>query len=196
MKDDETAITLNFQGLFKFTEGENYLYDSAHAKSEGIYIWTIKDEENRINYVHYIGKTSSFGKRQKEHLIQMAGLNYRIIDPDFARQGIEKIIWNGVWRDKTSNAVANLLNSYDKVSIKVIAYIGLINVHFAPTAFEAHLRKHSEGCLSWNFRNNYPNLKTFYPDDNRTMAKAQRLGKQLIVNLPEEIAGIDREQII
>lgn len=126
----------------------------------------------------------------------MAGLNYRIIDPDFARQGIEKIIWNGVWRDKTSNAVANLLNSYDKVSIKAIAYIGLINVHFAPTAFEAHLRKHIEGCLSWNFRNNYPNLKTFYPDDNRTMAKAQRLGKQLIVNLPEEIAGIDREQII
>ena len=190
------TITLDFFGPFKFTKGDKYLYDKDLVKSEGIYIWTIKDEKNNLNLVCYVGETVSFGKRQKEHLIQMTGLNYRIIDPDLARQGIERIIWNGMWRDKSPNAVATLLENYDEVSKKVTEYIGLINVYFAPTTFETHFRRHIEGCLGWNFRNNYPDLKTFYPDDNHVGTKAQRLGQKLIVNLPEDIAGIDREQII
>jgi len=190
------AITLDFFEPLKFIKGDNYLYDTEFVKSEGIYIWTIKDDKSGNNYIHYLGETVSFGKRQKEHLIQMTGLNYRIIDPDLARQGIEKIIWNGMWRDKSSNAVTTLLDNYNEVTKKVVDYIGLINVYFAPTTFETHLRRHIEGCLGWNFRNKYPDLKTFYPDDNHVGTKSHRLGQRLIVNLPENIAGIDREQTI
>ncbi|MEO6038670.1 MAG: hypothetical protein ABIQ93_09675 [Saprospiraceae bacterium] len=194
--DHGQTISLDFFGPFKFIKGEFYLFESAFVKSEGIYIWTIKDEKNNQNFVHYVGETVSFGKRQKEHLIQITGLNYRIIDADLAKQGIEKIIWNGMWRDRTPNAVATLLDNYTEVSKKVVDYIGLINVYFAATTLEKHLRKHIEGCLGWNFRNNYPDHKTMYPDDNYVGIKAQRLGKNLLVNLPEEIVGIDREQII
>jgi len=190
------SITIDFNGPLKFHKGEYYLYNTDFLNSEGIYIWTIKNEKNGNNYVHYVGETASFGKRQKEHLIQMAGLNYRIIDADFARQGIEKIIWNGLWRDKSTNAVATLLENYNEVANKVIDYIRLINIYFAPTTFEKHIRRHVEGCLGWNLRNKYSNLKTFYPDDNHVGTKADRLGKKLIVNLPEPILGIDRELLI
>lgn len=190
------VIILNFHGAFKFTKGDNYLFNSDLITSEGIYIWSIKDEKNGLNFVHYIGETLSFGKRQREHLIHMTGLNYRIIDPESARQGVEKILWNGLWRDRTNNAVLNLLDNYGEISKKVLDYIGLINVYFAPTSFESSLRKHVEGCLGWNFRIKYPDFQTFYPNDNHVGSKDYRNGKKLIVNLPEEIAGIDREQII
>jgi hypothetical protein len=190
------SITLHFHGPFKFTSGENYLFNSEFAKDEGIYIWTIKDEKNNVNYVHYIGETSSFGKRQREHLLSITGLNYRIIDPFYARQGIEKIVWNGMWRDRSSTAFTTLLENYNEVSKTVIEYIGIINIYFAPTTIETYLRKHIEGCLGYNFRKNYPDLKIFYPDDNRVATKVERLGEKLILVLDDEIAGIDKEQTI
>ena len=50
-------ITLDFVGPLKFHKGKNYLFESELVNSEGIYIWTIKDERNGKNYVHYIGET-------------------------------------------------------------------------------------------------------------------------------------------
>lgn len=194
--EKEMTISLHFHGPLKFTKGDNYLFSTDYVKSEGIYIWTIKDEKSNVNYVHYVGETKSFGKRQREHLIQITGLNYRIIDPDLARKGIEKIIWNGMWRDKSSDAVATLLDNYDNVSKKVKEYIGLINIYFAPTNFETHMRRHIEGCIGGNFRNKYPSLRLFYPDDNQVQSKAQRLGIKVSIVTDERIAGIDNEQSI
>lgn len=191
-----TTTSLTFHGPFTFTRGDDYLFNTGFVKSEGIYIWTIKDEVDRLNYVHYIGETVCFGRRQREHLIQITGLNYRIIDADFARQGLEKIVWNGMWRDRTPNAVADLLENYNEVSKKVIDYIGLITIYFAPTTFELHLRRHIEGCIAWNFHSKYPDLKKFYPCDHPVRTRTQWLGQRLILDLPEDIAGIDREQII
>ena len=193
---NEKSITLDFIGPLKLTKGDEYLFHSKFVNSEGIYIWTVKDEKNKINYVHYIGETGSFGKRQREHLIQITGLNYRIIDPDYAKQGTEKIIWNGLWRDKSPHAVAKLLDNYNEVSKKVIEYIGLINIYFAPTSVEVYIRKHIEGCISWNLRKKYTDLNIFYPQDNKVGKKTKLLQQKLFVNLPEDIAGIDKEQII
>ena len=191
---ETTALT--FYGPFTFTRGEHYLFNTPFTKSEGIYIWTIKDGVDKINYVHYIGETVCFGRRQRQHLIQMTGLNYKIIDADFARQGLYKIVWNGMSHDKTSNAVADLLENYNEVSKKVTDYISLLNVYFAPTTFALRLRRHIEDCIGWNFRSKYPDLKKFYPDDNHVCTKSQRMGRTLVLNLPEDIAGIDREQIV
>lgn len=191
-----TTTALTFHGPFTFTKGDTYLFNTGFVKNEGIYIWTIKDEVDRLNYVHYIGETICFGRRQREHLIQITGLNYRIIDADFARQGLEKIVWNGMWRDRTPNAVADLLENYNEVSKKVVDYIGLITVYFAPTTLELHLRRHIEGCIAWNFYSKHPDLKKFYPGDHPIRPQTRWLGQRLILELPEDIAGIDREQII
>lgn len=184
---------LHFFGPFKFTRGSNYLFDSEYNKAEGVYIYTIKDELNERNLIHYIGETSSFAKRQREHLIQMTGLNYRILDPEKARQGIETTIWKGLWRDRTNAGVANLLDNYDTISQKVVEYIGLINVYFAPTTLPTDIRRHIEACIASNLRTNYPNLKTFYPDDNRTVMKKDRLGKTISITADEIISGLDTQ---
>ena len=114
MNDDKT-VKIHFHGPFGFDKGENYLFPSKIAGSGGIYIWTITDETNDINYIHYIGETYLFSKRHREHLLEITGLNYRIIDPVEAKHGREKVIWNGMWRDKTPDAAARLLENYDKV---------------------------------------------------------------------------------
>lgn len=196
ISDVSENIVLNFSRPLKFTRGDNYLFTSEYVKNEGIYIWTIKDELNNNNYVHYIGETLSLGQRQKEHIIHMTGLNYQILDAESAKKGIVEIWWNGMWRDKSPYAVSNMLENYKELSKKAVDYISLINVYFAPTSYEGHVRKHIEGCLGWNFRKNYPELKKFYPDDNHVGRKKQLLGRKLFVNLPEAIAGIDREQMI
>lgn len=191
-----TGVVLTFQGPFTFTKGPRYLFHSGLLKSEGIYIWTIKDEVDNVNYVHYVGETGYFARRQRQHLVQITGLNYPILDADFARQGLKKIIWNGMARDTSRNAAADLLESYNEVSKKVTAYASLINVYFAPTHLPLHQRRHIQDSIIWNFRTQYPELKRFYPDDSHACIKPQRLGQTLHVHLPETIAGIDREQPI
>jgi hypothetical protein len=196
--EQDNSINLHFHGPFKFTAGDNDLFKSEFARSEGIYIWTIKDEMNNANYVHYIGETFSFAKRMREHFTHIAGLNYRILEPAAARQGIELRIWNGMWKDKTASAVANVLERYEEVTERVVEYVGLINVYFAPTTLETQLRKHVEGCIGWNLRKKNkidPDLKLtrFYPDDNHVGTKSKPIGKTLKIILEEPIAGIDAE---
>lgn len=193
---EKLTKTLHFHGAYTFHSGEKSLFHSAYVRNEGIYIWTIKDEINKRNLVHYVGETTEFGKRQREHLIQIMGLNYRIIDPTAARQGREEIIWNGMWRDKTNDAAGKLLDNYDVVSKKVKEYIGLINVYFAPTAFTMDLRRHIEGCIGWNLRNKYPQAKTFYPDDNHVGTKSEKMGETIKIILDEPIEGIEGELLI
>lgn len=191
-----TAIELTFHGPFTFTKGDRYLFNTRFLKSEGLYIWTIKDAVDNANHVHYIGETGYFARRQRQHLIQMTGLNYPILDADFARQGLKKIIWYGMARDKSRSAAADLLESYNEVSQKVTGYVGLIHIYFAPTALGLRLRRHLQDSIIWNFRTNYPELKKFYTDDSHASIKPQRFGQTLLLELPEAIAGIDREQHI
>lgn len=190
------AVTLRFHGPFTFLKGEYYLFNSPHLKREGIYIWTIRDEVDGVNQVHYIGETGYFARRQRQHLIQITGLNYPIFDAGFARQGIPKIIWNGLAPDKSRDGVADLLDNYNEISKKVTDYIGLITIYFAPCAVGLRLRRHLQDSIIWNFRTNYPELKQFYPDDSHACIKPVRQGQLLALDLPAPIAGIDREQLI
>src|SRR6476661_5273091 len=194
--DSSPAIELTFHGPFNFTKGPHYLFNTGFLKKEGLYIWTIKDEVDGANHVHYIGETGYFARRQRQHLVQMTGLNYPILDATFARQGIPKIIWNGMARDKSRHAAADLLENYNEVSKRVTEYIGLINVYVAPVRLPLHLRRHIQDAIIWNFRTQYPELKGFYSDDSHASYKPQRLGQKLLLQLPEAIAGIDREQMI
>lgn len=195
MSDNKEKITLDFYGPFKFV-GDNSIFTSPFAKSPGIYIWTVKDELNDTNYVTYVGETTSFAKRHREHFTQLMGLNYRIIDVEAAKKGTEVIVWNGMWRDRSVKATDNLLTCYESISRNVVDVITYYNIYFAPVYIDKQLRRHIEGCIGLNLRQNHKDLTVFYPDDNHITFKGHKYDRELIINLPEEIAGVDLKQYI
>ncbi|MCJ7693887.1 MAG: hypothetical protein MUO40_00525 [Anaerolineaceae bacterium] len=191
-----TDRSLDFYGPFSFGFGPNYLFTSEFAKKEGVYLWVIKDTKNDLNYIEYVGETYNFAKRQKEHLVAIIGLSYRIINANSARMGELKIVWNGLWRDKSSEGVGKLLEIFPEVSKYILDYVSLIDIYFAPTSFETYLRKHVEGCIGWNLRNKYSQYKTFYPDDNHIGTMPTKLNEVLTITSQEPILGLDRELLI
>ena len=182
--------TLHFSGPFGFSNKKSSLFHSDYHQKEGIYLWVIKDELNNINYIHYVGETIKFAKRQKEHFTHMLGLNYYVIDANKAKQGIHSVVWNGMWRDKTNNAVQNTLENYEITSQHVTDYIEAIDVYFAPTNYPREIRRHIEGCIGWNLRNNHPELTKFYPNDNHVGTMKNKIGEILTITADERISGL------
>jgi hypothetical protein len=126
----------------------------------------------------------------------MLGLNYLILDADSTIKGIRKIIWNGMWKDKTENAVGNTIENYDLIRHQVTNHIKTIDIFFAPTKLTTDMRRHIEGCIALNLRKKYPDLAIFFPDDNRMQTKPKRLGEKVVITADEEILGLDDEIII
>ncbi|MEN6572367.1 MAG: hypothetical protein ABFD24_11030 [Anaerolineaceae bacterium] len=187
------SMTLHFHGPYSFFLGDRSLFHSDYARDEGVYLWVIKDRSADINYIHYVGETTCFAKRQKEHAIQILGLNYQILDPESAVLGKHVIVWNGMWRDKSMDAIGRALEEYPSISQLLLEYIKLIDVFFAPTKLTNEIRKHLEGCIGWNLRNKHPDHKFFYPDDNHIGTLPNKLGHKLIITSDEEILGLDNE---
>ena len=196
MTQMNNQIVLDFKGPYKFTQGENYLFNSEYAKSEGVYLWIIKVKKTNRNYVHYIGETKTFGKRHREHFIHTVGLNYGFIDAKLATEGIVKWAWRGMWRDRSTEAISNVILNYEGLSRMVIEYLNIINIYFAPTKLDRDIRKHVEGSIGYNLRNNYPEYKLFYADDNHIGMKETPINMVLKVILPEPVDGIDNEIMI
>lgn len=184
-------MILEFIGPFKFSDGEQYLFNSEVVNSSGLYIWTIKNEVTGHHYVHYVGETMHFGKRHREHFMNIVGLNYRIVDPLKAKMGIQSVIWNGMWRDKSKKAVANVIENQSSVSHFVLDYIDLLNIFLAPVDADSALRRHIEGCIGLNLRHNHVEHKVFYPDDNHVGRQTKEYGLQLRVVATENILGLD-----
>ncbi len=198
--------SLHFHGPFKFIQGPQYVGDQDIANHEGIYIWTIKDEVNDINYIHYIGEAkgsrprydgeaTGVVHRQGQHLTKILGLDYRIYDPDRAREGICEMIWTGMWKDKSNQNMARVLEAYDGVKDKLWEYISLINIYVAPTDLSDRVRKHLEGCIAWNYRRNHPELQVFYPNDNKTQRYDIQLSNPIAVTADEKIDGLIAELV-
>ncbi len=183
-------LSLHFNGPYSFTK-RNSLFYSEHADKEGIYLWVIKDTEHNVNYIHYIGETTNFRKRHREHIIHILGLNYYIINAKQARKGIHEVIWSGMWRDKSKDAVGNTIEQFDSVADHVTNYIDCIDIYFAPTNLPSNTRKHIEGSIGWNLRNKYPELNTFYPKDNHIGTSKENLNLEVLISSDEPIAGVD-----
>jgi len=183
--------SLHFSGPFSFQAGERSLFHSQFAKSEGIYIWVNKDKVRNLNYIHYVGETTGFARRHREHITHILSMNYYTLDAEAAMRGEVSILWRGMWRDKTEDAVANTLAAYQSLSSKVLDYVSTIDVYFAPTTYDMYTRRHVEGSIGWNLRNNHPEHKRFYPDDNRVGTKKKKLGVMLSITSDEPILGLD-----
>jgi hypothetical protein len=186
-----TEITLNFEGPFTLVEGEKCLFQSVFTTSSGIYLWTIKQDSDNTHLIHYVGETVLLGKRHREHLIQILGLNYGIFDPDKARQGVSDLLWKGLWRDKTNIGPLMQLKTYRTIHEDVLRYISILNVFFAELDIESNLRKHVEGCIGWHLRNIHPEHKVLYPDDNHIGTSKNKGNGILKISVPETIRGLD-----
>jgi hypothetical protein len=189
-------ISLHFHGPFSFIACDRYLFDSEMACAGGIYLWTIENKPERINFIEYVGEAYSFANRHREHLIQITGLNYRILDPVDAISGKVNVVWNGMWRDKTTKAPRIMLENYSKLSRIVPEYLKIVKIFLAPIDRDAQFRKHIEGCISKNLRLNHPDLCRFYPSDNAATPRRTYLDEKLILSADEKIAGLDADLVI
>jgi len=186
-------ITLAFQGPFTFVGGESSIFHSPVADSTGIYLWTIRQREDDMHLIHYIGETTSFARRNREYLTQILGMNYGIFSPEKAREGVSEILWPGAWRDKTQDGPAIQIEAYETVRDDVMSYLAFLNVFFAELedGIDSRLRKHIEGCIGWNLRNHHPEAKALYPDGCHIGTMADKNHGTLRVSTPEEIRGLD-----
>jgi hypothetical protein len=92
--------------------------------------------------IHYIGETSNFRQRQKEHLSNILGLNYGIWDVADAKNGVSTLVWKGMWRYKGSDAIDATLSEYPELSSKVLEYIRYLDLYFSPADVVSEKRKH------------------------------------------------------
>jgi hypothetical protein len=163
-------IEIIFKGPFSFSEKNRSLFQCRYNNSQGIYLWTFKTKNGYM--IHYVGETTRFAKRHREHLINILGLNYGIFDPECAKNGELSMIWKGLWREKTNDNIIEFLALYSNITNTVINYIESIDIFFAEINVEENIRKHIEGTIGWNLRNNQKAYKSLYPDDNHVGTNA------------------------
>ena len=180
--------SIHFHGPFAFRAPGNTIANSEFAKSEGIYLWTLSDSDSI--YIHYIGETTSFLKRQKEHLLNILSLNYGLFSPNAVAENSPTPIYGGAWRDKSSDPLTGAIENWDIYKDQIIPYIDSLHVYFAETACDTSARRHIEACIAHDLRVNHPEDKLFYPDDNRTTMRKVKLGYHLRVHCSDNIKGL------
>jgi hypothetical protein len=184
-------LQLHFDGPFTFTDGATSIFSCRWSQSAGIYLWTIRQQGDDSHLVHYVGETAQLGRRHREHLIHVLGLNYGIFAPDEARKGVCKILWKGLWRERLVEATPQVLLEYQRLHEIVLRYIDAITIFFAELTVGSQLRKHIEGCIGSNLRTKHADCKQLYPDDNHVGTMAERWHGQLLVTAAEVIRGLD-----
>jgi hypothetical protein len=184
-------LQLYFDGPFTFCAGPDSVFCSRFCGSAGVYLWTIRQPSDNTHLIHYVGETVRLGNRQREHLIQILGLNYGIFDPDKARHGVCELLWRGLWRDRTADGPSRMLSAYHRLSEVVVRYVEAISIFFAELNVETSVRKHVEGCIGWNLRNNHPECKQLYPDDNHVGTMRDKETGRLLITATEVIRGLD-----
>lgn len=184
------TLNVNFTGPFSFLDRHDSVFRASCAAYAGVYLWTIRQLADNTHMVHYVGETLFLAKRHREHLINILGLNYGIFDPDKAQQGISELIWPGLWRDKSPDGPAKLIAKYTALGDTVLRYLSVLNVFFAPLNVDTQLRRHVEGCIGWNLRNERPADAALYPPDNHVGTMSEKNRGELVITAPEKIRGL------
>lgn len=74
---------------------------------------------------------------------------------------------------------------------ETIRYLSILDIFFAEKEIENRIRKHLEGCIGWHLRNNHPEFKVLYPDDNWVGTLKEKNRSDLVITATEEIKGLD-----
>ncbi len=184
-------LQLHFDGPFTFFDGPDSVFRSRFCRSAGVYLWTIRQASDNTHLIHYVGETTQLGNRHREHLVQILGLNYGIFHPDKAQQGVCEFLWGGSWRDRTANGPGRTISEYQRLREDVVRYVEVMSIFFAELKVDSRLRKHIEGCIGWNLRNNHPECKQLYPDDCHVGTMTDKKHGQLLITAAELIRGLD-----
>jgi hypothetical protein len=184
-------LALHFNGPLTFRSGDRCLFDSPLRDESCVYLWTIRREYDGMHLIHYIGEASRFAPRQRDHLIQVLGLNYGIFDPASARRGESKLLWPGLWRDKSAIGPTAALDQLAALAPAVVAYVDALTVFVAPMDMDRDVRRHVEGSIARSLRANHPESAALYPSDNRTGTSRTVSGYRLEITSDEPIAGLD-----
>jgi hypothetical protein len=147
-------ITLNFLGPFDLCgEASRILDGCTERDASGIYLWAVKvDDKYRITYIGETG--TSFYQRTKEHIIQTLGGNYRVCDVTEMRKGIQKVLWDGLWRIGTRDKLPEFLNRYEELAPHIKAFLQAQVVFVAVMECDHLLRRRIVGAIAFSLRSN------------------------------------------
>src|SRR5947207_14873342 len=108
------ALILHFHGPSSVcSEADDVLAGCTLRNESGIYLWAVKQRTGGYR-VLYIGETgNTFYARMREHVIQTLGGNYRVIDADRMCEGVQQVLWNGLWRKGTREKLPEFLSRYE-----------------------------------------------------------------------------------
>ena len=186
-------IAIHFEGPFTFSDGENCIFTSAHANSEGIYLWTFQQKRDGSHLIHYVGETQRFAYRHREHLALTLGLMYGIFDPDEAAEGRSVRVFDGLWRDRSPQGPVKVMAEYMSLKDMALRYVSSLSVFFAPTNIESKDRKNIEGWIGWNLRDKHPEATVLYPSDNRVGRCSSKRVDSIFITCDATILGLDDE---
>jgi hypothetical protein len=164
-------LTLCFHGPFPVcSEIQDILADCSFRSEAGVYLWTVKQQTGRYR-VSYLGETKvSFYERTKEHIIQTFGGNYRILDADQTTVGIERVVWDGLWRKNSRHKLPEFLRNYETLTPLIKRYLLSQNIFVAPLNCEVRLQRRVEGAIAQHLRSD-ANFSSLLPGDIRFVAR-------------------------
>lgn len=185
------TLSVHFTGPLTFSPGERCLFESPLGAKSCVYLWTVRREPDGVHLIHYVGEASRFAPRQREHLIQILGLNHGIFDPAAARRGESRVVWPGLWRAKSPTAPMAALERFAALAPIVVEYVDALSVFVAPLDVDRALRRHIEGSIARSLRDVHADCAALYPGDNRTGVSRTLSGYRLQLTSDEEIAGLE-----
>jgi hypothetical protein len=183
--------SLHFHGPFTFVDHGRGIARSEFAAAEGVYLWVLRDGDRR--FIHYVGETTAFLKRHKQHLTQILGANYGIFRADAVAADDPTPVYGGMWRMKADDPLSTTVAHWRTMRGAVLAYLESLEVFFAPTDLPDQLRKHVEGRVARHLTERHPGAARFYPPDNWTQTLPAPLGVRLAVTSTRAIEGLDPE---
>lgn len=190
-------LHLHFHGPYAVcSETADVLDGCEHQNSSGLYLWAVGQSSGHFK-ISYLGETSrSFYGRTKEHIVQTLGGNYRIIDADQMRLGVEHIIWDGLWRRDARKRLPEFLNKYEELAPLVKRYLYGQAVFVAPFQGERRLLRRIEGALAINMRSN-ANASSLLPSDIRYVIRnPTEAAVTVTVSADHHIEGLPPELLV
>ena len=165
---EDSRLSLRFKGPFVLAGSDAPLiFSDSVAQEAGIYLWAVPYVGGGL-VVTYVGEThSAFGQRMKEHAIQTLGGNYRVSDPDLLRQGVDRVLWNGLWRSGTRDRLPEYLERFVELAPVIRRQLMSLRVLIAPLQTETRVRRRIEATIANHIKRQAPPASALLPRDVR-----------------------------
>jgi hypothetical protein len=190
-------LHLHFHGPYALcSETADVLDGCEHQNSGGLYLWVVGQNTGHFK-ISYLGETSrSFYSRTKEHIVQTLGGNYRVIDADQMRLGVEQIIWDGLWRRDARKRLPEFLTRYEELAPLIKRYLYGQAVFVAPFQGERRLLRRIEGALAIHMCSD-SNASSLFPCDIRYVIRnATEAAVTVTVSADQHIEGLPSEVLV